>query len=83
MNEADLKASGSVVPRAVAALICMAVGSGLLAIATFDPLEFRGNFLTVLCTLGGAGFVLGGIALLTPRVARLLIELFFEIMSWR
>lgn len=81
MDEQVDEESGSVVRRAVAALTCLAVGSGLLAVATFDPLEFRGNFLTVLCTLGGVGFVLGGMAVLMPRVTRAVIDVFFQFMS--
>lgn len=82
MNETNGSQSYSIAPRAASALVCLTVGGGLLAIAIFDPLEFRGNFLTVLSTLSGVGFVLAGIALVMPRLASFLIELFFDIMSW-
>jgi hypothetical protein len=74
-NETNGSESYSIASRAAAGLVCLTVGGGLLAIAIFDPLEFRGNFLTVLSTLSGVGFVLGGIAIVTPRLASFLIEL--------
>ena len=80
MND-DEPTVDSKVPRIVAALVGLLVGVVLLALAAFDPLGFRGNFLTVLSTLVGAGCVLGGIALLAPRVAGLLVDLILAVIS--
>lgn len=80
MNDENPNAD-SKVPRIVAALAALLVGVALLALAAFDPLGFRGNFLTVLSTLGGAGCVLGGIALPAPRVAGLLVDLILAMIS--